>query len=152
MKLKADGFSRISGIFQKSGESHRKPNPDVADPKDLQTNQAHVAGLTVYSCGIRGQERQRAGFCIDRPAQFPADADAVSGWISHHVKRTTTIPARCRVWLSLLFLLLRQFGFDERNHSVKRILRHFIHPFGRDKAMLLFYTPFRQRIDQLVPD
>ena len=36
--------------------------------------------------------------------------------------------------------------------SIKRILRYLIHPFGRDNAMLLFYTSLRQRIDKLVSD
>ena len=36
------------------GKTTGNRNPGVADPKNLQTNPAHDAGPTVYSCGIRG--------------------------------------------------------------------------------------------------
>jgi len=48
------GLHAVHAVHDKSGKNHRESIPGVADPKDLQTNPAHVAGPTVYSCGIRG--------------------------------------------------------------------------------------------------
>ena len=46
----------VNAVHDKSGKFHGESNPGAADPKDLQTNPAHVAGPTVYSCGIRGDK------------------------------------------------------------------------------------------------
>ena len=44
----------LHAVHYKSEENHGESNPGVADPNNLQTNPAHDAGPTVYSCGIRG--------------------------------------------------------------------------------------------------
>ena len=48
------GLHAVHAVHGKSGKNHGESNPGEADPKDLQTNPARVAGPTVYSCGIRG--------------------------------------------------------------------------------------------------
>lgn len=48
------GLHAVHAVHGKSVKIHGIRNPGVDDPKDLQTNLAHVAGPTVYSCGIRG--------------------------------------------------------------------------------------------------
>ena len=52
--LPVHGLHAVHAVHGKSGENHGKPNPGLADPKDLQTNPAHIADPTVYSCGMRG--------------------------------------------------------------------------------------------------
>ena len=47
------GLHAVHAVHDKSGENHGESNPGVADPNNLQTNPAHDAGPTVYSCGIR---------------------------------------------------------------------------------------------------
>ena len=42
-----DVFLSVHAVHDISGENHGKSNPGVADPKDLQTNPAHVAGPSV---------------------------------------------------------------------------------------------------------
>ena len=54
MSLSVHGLHVVHAVHGKSGKNHENRNPGVDDPKDLQTNTAHVAGPTVYSCGIRG--------------------------------------------------------------------------------------------------
>lgn len=48
------GLHAVHAVHGKSGENHRKLIPGLDDPKNLQTNPAHDAGPTVYSCGMRG--------------------------------------------------------------------------------------------------
>ena len=48
------GLHAVHAVHDKSGEFHGKLIHGVTEPKDLQTNPAHNAGPTVYSCGIRG--------------------------------------------------------------------------------------------------
>lgn len=54
--LSVHGLHAVHAVHGKSGKNHGESNPGEADPKDLQTNPAHVAGPTVYSCGIRGDK------------------------------------------------------------------------------------------------
>ena len=60
--LSVHGLHAVHAVHGKSGKNHGESNPGEADPKDLQTNPAHVAGPTVYSCGIRGIKKNPKPF------------------------------------------------------------------------------------------
>ena len=76
--LSVHGLHAVHAVHDKSGENHGESNPGVADPNNLQTNPAHDAGPTVYSCGIRGIGAALGRFCIKKSEPIISDELACS--------------------------------------------------------------------------